>query len=311
MHTLISSVAPIFVIIAIGYVVRRLNVIKTQGVNSLISYVYYVALPALIIHSLMILELNNGSIPQILFWNIVILLLNTVLCLAVVYIFRISNKDRAVFFLASTVGNSLYLGIPLTTSALGLTAGTADYALIVMIGVLYLVGGIFIALVVNEVFFVGHKDFRSIALHLSKNPLIIAIFVGLLLSFIPLPEIASTATIKPLSMIAASASPVALFILGSYLYGHRIKQHLFMMVSAVAWKVVIVPLVALGVLFLADMNNPQYAASILYAGTPTAVTALMIAKVYGFNTRFVSTVIVFSTLLSLVTSSVIIIFLGL
>lgn len=311
MHTLISSVVPIFVIIAIGYVVRRLNIIKTQGVNALISYVYYVALPALIVHSLMILELNNSNIPNILFWNSVILLVNTMLCLAIVYIFRISNKDRAVFFLAATVGNSLYLGIPLTTSALGLKSGTTDYALIVMIGVLYLVGGIFIALVVNELFFVGHKDFGSIALRLAKNPLIIAIFAGLLLSFIPLPEIASTATIKPLSMIAASASPVALFILGSYLYGHKIKQHLFMVSSAVAWKVIVVPLIAWGVLFLADINNPAYSASILYAGTPTAVTALMIAKVYGFNTRFVSAVIVFSTVLSLVTASAAIVFLGL
>lgn len=311
MHTLISSVIPIFVIIAIGYVIRRFSIIKTQGVNALISYVYYVALPALIINSLVILELNNSTILNILFWNCVVLLVNALLCLVIVYAFGLSNKDRAVFFLAATVGNSLYLGIPLTTSALGLTAGSTNYALIVIIGVLYLVGSIFIALVVNEFLFVGHKNFGSVASQLAKNPLIIAIFVGLVLAFIPLPEIANTLTTKPLSMIAASASPVALFILGNYLYGHKIKQHLFMVSSAVAWKVIVMPLLAWGILLLAGMNNPAYSASILYAGTPTAVTALMIAKVYGFNTRFVSGVIVFSTILSLLTASVMIIFLGL
>lgn len=302
---------PIFVIIAIGYMIRRFNIIKTQGVNALISYVYYVALPALIIHSLVVLELNNSSIAHILFWNSVVLLVNAVLCLTVVYAFRLSNKDRAVFFLAATVGNSLYLGIPLTTNALGLTAGTANYALIVMIGVLYLVESIFIALVVNEFLFVGHKKFGSVASQLAKNPLIIAIFVGLLLAYIPLPEIANTITTKPLSMIAASASPVALFILGNYLYGHKIKQHLIMVSSAVAWKIIVVPLLTWGILIVSGMNNPAYSASILYAGTPTAVTALMIAKVYGFNTRFVSGVIVFSTILSLLTASIMIILLGL
>ncbi len=311
MHTLISSVIPIFVIIAIGYVIRSLNIIKARGVDALISYVYYVALPALIIHSLVTLELNNSSIPHILFWNSVVLLVNAVLCLAVVYIFRFSNKDRAVFFLAATVGNSLYLGIPLTTSALGLKAGTGDYALIVMIGVLYLVESIFIALVVNEFLFVGHKKVGGVASQLAKNPLIIAIIIGLLLAFIPLTEIANTLTTKPLSMIAASASPVALFILGNYLYGHKIKQHLVMVSSAVAWKVIVVPLLAWAILFVSGMNNPAYSASILYAGTPTAVTALMIAKVYGFDTRFVSGVIVFSTILSLLTASIIIILLGL
>ncbi len=66
-----------------------------------------------------------------------------------------------------------------------------------------------------------------------------------------------------------------------------------------------------GILIVSGMNNPAYSASILYAGTPTAVTALMIAKVYGFNTRFVSGVIVFSTILSLLTASIMIILLGL
>ncbi len=311
MHTLIVSVVPVFVIVGLGYIARRFEIVKPAWVTALIGYVYHIALPAMIISSIVTLTVKGSNVPSVLFWNVVLLVANTLLCLAFVTLLRIPKKDRAVFFLAATVGNSMYLGIPLTTSALKLTAGSQDHALIVLIGVVQLVGGIFIALLVNEFLFVGNKNMRSMCVRLAKNPLIIAIAIGLLLSALPIPSLLNDALKPTLTMLAASASPVALFVLGNYLYGHALRGKKFELVAAVAWKIAIVPLLAWGLMRAAGLQHPSYAAIILYAGMPTAVTALMIAKAYGFNTSFIAAVILISTVVSLVSESALILLLGL
>lgn len=112
-------------------------------------------------------------------------------------------------------------------------------------------------------------------------------------------------------MLAASASPVALFVLGNYLYGHSLRGKKFELTAAVAWKIVVVPILAWGLMLGSGLSNPSYSAIILYAGMPTAVTALMIAKAYGFNIGFIAAVIMISTTVSLVSESAIILLLGL
>lgn len=311
MHTLIYSVLPVFIIVALGYVARKLRVFKAQWVNALIGYVYYVALPALIVTSIINLDFKTSDVGSVFAWNVTLLLLNAVLCLAFMWLAHIKPKDRAVFFLAATVGNSIYLGIPLTANVLGAKLGTADYALLVVIGVIQLVGSIFIALVTNEFLFVGNKDARSIALRLAKNPLVIAIFVGMGLYLLQLPSGFMEVITSPLLMLAASASPVALFVLGTYLYGHALRANLYEIGAVTVWKLAVVPLLAFAIINIVDASDFVANGMVLFASMPTAVTALIIAKSYGFNTNFIAAAILVGTIMSLATVSGIIILLGL
>jgi predicted permease len=311
MHTLINSVLPVFFIVGIGYFARKTRIFKAQWINALIGYVYYIALPALIVTSIVKLDFNNSDTGQVLLLNGAILIGNALLCLLLMWVARIKAKDKAVFFLAATVGNSVYLGIPLTASALGVSVGTSDYALLVMIGALQVVGSIFIALLVNEFLFVGNKSISTIVIRLAKNPLVIAMGIGLLLRALSLPVDINDIFITPLSMLAVSASPVALFVLGTYLYGHAFKANMYEIGVVTIWKLVALPLIVFGVLSVFHVSVFSSNALILYAGMPTAVSALIIAKSYGFNTNFIAAAILVSTNVSLVTLSGIIIFLGL
>lgn len=311
MHTLIYSVLPVFIIVALGYIARKLNFFKASWIDALIGYVYYIALPALIVTSIVNLDYGSSNVGGVLVWNMVFLVASAVVCLLFMNLVQIKHKDRAVFFLAAIVGNTIYLGIPLATSVLDVDFGGGGYALLVLIGVIQLVGSIFIALVVNEFLFVGNKHIKSIVVRLAKNPLVIAICVGILFAVLPLTESVSDVAMRPLVMLAASASPVALFVLGTYLYGHAFKASFYEITMVTIWKLAVVPLFALGI--TAVMQPTDFVANgmILFASMPTAVTALIIAKSYKFNTDFIAATILVGTIISIATISMIILYLGL
>lgn len=311
MHTLIYAVLPVFIIVGLGFTARKLRFFKAQWVNALIGYVYYIALPALIITSILGLDFEKSNFGTVLLWNLVFLVANAVLCLAFMWLIRIKAKDRAVFFLAATVGNSVYMGIPLTANALGAELGTANYSLLVLIGVVQLVGSIFIALLTNEFLFVGNKNLRSIFVRLAKNPLVIAIFSGVILYILPIPNPVLDVITTPLLMLAASASPVALFVLGTYLYGHAFRANKYEIAAVTVWKLAMVPFLMFGLVSLVGATEFVANSMILFAGMPTAVTALIIAKGYGFNTDFIAAAILVGTVVSLLTVSGITILLGL
>ncbi|EFK95655.1 Auxin efflux carrier [sediment metagenome] len=311
MHTLIYSVLPVFIIVGLGYVARKLQFFKARWIDALIGYVYYVALPALIVTSIVNLNFENNNIGSVLVWNIVFLIISAILCLFFMKLVRIKKKDRAVFFLAAIVSNTIYLGIPLTTSVLDVDFGSSGYALLVLIGVIQLMGSIFIALVVNEFLFVGNKNVRSIATRLAKNPLVIAIAAGVLFAILPVPDAMSDVAMTPLVMLAASASPVALFVLGTYLYGHAFKASIYEITMVTVWKLAFAPLLAYAVVIFMQPTDFVANGMIIFASMPTAVTALIIAKSYKFNTDFIAATILVGTVISILTISGIIIALGL
>jgi len=311
MHTLIYAVVPVFIIVGLGYLARKIHIFKAQWINALIGYVYYIALPALIVTSIINLDFTANNVGKVFFWNILFLLVNAVLCLLFMKIVRIKQKDRAVFFLAATVSNTIYLGIPLTTNVLDTEFGASNYALLVLIGVIQLVGSIFIALLTNEFMFVGNKNIKSIGVRLAKNPLVIAIAVGITLYVLQPPDNILDVVVSPLAMLAASASPVALFVLGTYLYGHVFKASIYEISMVTIWKLAVVPFVAFNLVIFFNATDFVANAMVLFASMPTAVTALIIAKSYGFNTNFIAAAILVGTATSMASISVLILILGL
>ena len=112
-------------------------------------------------------------------------------------------------------------------------------------------------------------------------------------------------------MLAASASPVALFVLGTYLYGRAFKASIYEISMVTIWKLAFVPLIAFGI--TVSMQPTEFVANgmILFAGMPTAVTALIIAKSYKFNTDFIAATILVGTVISIASISATIVYLGL
>lgn len=182
-----NAVLPIYLLVVLGYILRRHNIIKAKWVTILNSFVYFVSLPALIIYSFTSYSWSESGVISLVGYNLLFLLIATTLVVLLLKTLPINKKDKAVILLAASVGNTVYLGIPLTNNVLGNQSGDLN-GLVTAIGVVQLVGAMLFALIAFEYVFLGSKNFKFITRHILKNPLIIAVIIGIALSLFTWPN---------------------------------------------------------------------------------------------------------------------------
>ncbi len=101
-------------------------------------------------------------------------------------------------------------------------------------------------------------------------------------------------------MLAATASPVALFALGSFLKGHKLKKHKTVIFAGLVVKLILLPIIAYIALRLTSLQPPYSQIFLLMAGMPTAVTAFVIAEKYSLDRTVVAGAMLATTVLSVV-----------
>jgi predicted permease len=292
-------ILPIFGIIGIGYWLRRRHLVDQTWVHILNQYIYYVALPALIVVSFWKINWFDSSIASILGFNTLALLLFAAFIAVVLKTVHIDRKTKAAIFLTALVGNTIYMGFPLVESAIG----RARFNEVVAAGTAHLALGIAFSIVVTELYVLKTKNYRVYILDFFKNPLVISMIAGFLLSRIHIPLLGQPA-LKLLEMLGATASPVALFALGGFLHGKFIKHHMWFALLPVMLKLIAFPIFIFLFAILRDQPANAATTSTLIAGMPTAVTAFVVAEKYKLNQDFVANCILLSTLASIATITV-------
>lgn len=131
---------------------------------------------------------------------------------------------------------------------------------------------------------------------IAKNPLIIASVAGILvnLSGLALPECLA----NPISQLGASASPVALLLLGAQFEFHDVRVHRRNLAICTALRLVVFPGVALPLAALAGLRGPEFAVLISMFATPAAVSSYSMAAQMGGNPELAASAVTMTTLLS-------------
>lgn len=299
----LMAILPIFIIILAGYALRALHVVKPSWVSALNGFVYYVALPALIIQSFAAIRLTDSIISSSLLANLGVVVLIAIVLAISLKLSKLSSKLQATIFLTVLVGNTVYLGIPVVTASLP----EASLTIVAAIGAVQLVTAMIISLIAIEWLFLKSRNNARLTISLVQNPLIISLAIGLILSFLKLPTLADSLLTPALKVLAATASPLALFTLGAFLHGHTKPKRIGLLLSTSAGKLIITPLIflyalpLLGVTQLVNLHT-----SIILAAMPTAVTAFVLAETYKLDQEFAAGAMVTTTILSLITLPIII-----
>ncbi|MNO94939.1 Membrane transport protein [compost metagenome] len=136
---------------------------------------------------------------------------------------------------------------------------------------------------------------------LLRNPIIIAISIGLCLSLlqIRLPAV----PLKAVEMLAQASAPVALFVIGGNLYGLKIGKLFADVVQLGIGKLLLHPLAVLLFLLAFPVADPALrSAAVLYASAPMLSIYPILGQRYGLEGRC-SAALVASTLLSFLSIS--------
>ena len=213
------------------------------------------------------------------------------------------SPPNAIEAQCAVIGNIGFLGLPMLTLILG---EAAIGPIMIMLGVDLIVFSSLIVILVT-----GSQDgqisgriFRTVGLGLVKNPMIVAMTLGLLCSgfdlYIPVP------VNEFLAILGGAATPGALFAIGASLATKSAER-----VVVAGWltfcKLVLHPaFVAFGAIFLFSVDRYSAGVLIAAASLPVAGNVYMLAQHYRVAPQRASAAILLSTAISLVTVSLVI-----
>ncbi len=302
MSAVLNTVAPVFGLIVLGYLAAWLRLLDPAAEKGLASFVFTIAIPALLFQTLASVTLPQG--PSVLLlaafmgaaavtWGLATLMTRIPLGRAF--------SDSASISMAATFGNTVMMGIPLTVGYFG------DRAIAPLAGVIAVHAPIMwtVASLQNEALSQGGTRARGTVLRelmadLARNPVLIGIVLGTLwrTTGLDIPAIPD----KIISYLAAAAIPGALFALGLSLAKHEIRGQMGTLAAITVLKLVVMPAIAW---FLAGpvLGLPPLwtGVVVILAACPTGVNAFLFATRYERAVASVSGSIVLGTMLSILT----------
>jgi predicted permease len=141
--------------------------------------------------------------------------------------------------------------------------------------------------------------FKRTILDILRNPLIIGSVLGIVFSLlnIPLPRFVRGG----INMIAATATPLSLALLGAQIDFKALAGNLGPAFGACALRLVIVPAILVPLLVLAGFRGPELGALMIVFSAPCAVNNLIMARNYNINPAFAAQTVYLSTVFSLFT----------
>lgn len=288
----LNAIVSIFVMMAVGYGAKRLLRLDKDSVRRFNSLVFHTLLPLMLFNNIYKSNIRGGVSARCLGLALAVLLALFLLTWLLVKRIEPANDQRGVMIQASFRSNFLLLGMPLIQE---LCPG-ADLATVsVMLAIVVPCFNV-LAVITLETFSRKQIDVKKILLGIAKNPLIIASALGILanLSDLPLPDCLA----NPISQLGASASPVALLLLGAQFEFHDVRLHRRNLAICTALRLVVFPGVSLPLAALAGLRGPEFAVLISMFATPTAVSSFSMAAQMGGNPELAASAVTLTTLLS-------------
>lgn len=288
----LNAIVSIFVMMGVGYGAKRLLRLDKGSVQRFNSLVFHTLLPLMLFNNICRSDIRGGVNLGCLGLALGVLAVLFMAIWALVKRVEPANDQRGVMIQASFRSNFLLLGMPLIQE---LCPG-ADLATVsVMLAVVVPCYNV-LAVITLEMFRQQQVNVGKILRGIAKNPLIIASVAGILvnLSGLALPECLA----NPISQLGASASPVALLLLGAQFEFHDVRVHRRNLAICTALRLVVFPGVALPLAALAGLRGPEFAVLISMFATPAAVSSYSMAAQMGGNPELAASAVTMTTLLS-------------
>lgn len=292
----LNVVTPVFILVVIGYFVGpRLNI----EARSLSRTAYFVFIPAFVFNIISKAKIDSELALQMLSFILVAQIAVALLGFLVGKALRQSREITAAFVLIATFGNVGNFGLPLIVFRLGESART--YATV------YFVATVFISFVIC----VGVASWArsggvTAVFSVFKTPALIALIPALVFN---ITDVEVPIFLSRLSGLLGQAMiPVMLITLGVQM-GEipKIKIN-FNVFAASTVRLIGGPVLALLIVPYFGLEGLERSTGILQAAMPAAVLASIIALEYKLLPEFVTTTVLFSTLYSILTLTVILTF---
>ncbi len=291
----LSVVLPLFVVMSIGYLSRKVKLIDDSGVGVVNRLVFWVFLPAILFVSVYETDLKEVfNIPLILFS---VLGTTVVFVVSFILVPKLEKKrDRCGVVIQGLIrGNEVYFGFPIVVSLIG-----AQYlglmSIVVAFAVIFYNGYSIFAL---EYFKGDTVDKKEIFKNLITNPFILATFFAVAMNLvgIVIPDVLMTG----IRSLASVATPLALFLLGASFNFTSTKGYLNEVIWTTIFRLIIIPGIVIALSILMGFSSAEVVILFVTFGVPTAVASYSMARQLNADYELASQIVVYTSSFAILT----------
>lgn len=291
-----SITAPIFVMLALGIVLKRRSIIHDEFNKTASELVYNIGLPVMLFGSCATAHLSEMADKRVLVAFSIMTALVFIGSLLSAHWHCKDAQDKGVFIQGAFRGNLVILGLAFCQSAYG-ERGLAIAALPVALTVLFY--NVLSVYVLNRSLLPTDSSLKPTLIGIAKNPLIIAIFLGLLVNAIalPLPKVIFDSS----QYLSQMVLPLALICIGGSLDIGHLMRFDSATIGASIWKLIVSPLIACGIAIGMGVRGEELTILFLLAASPTATISLVMVQALSGNTKLAANIIVLTTMVGMIT----------
>lgn len=289
-----DAFAPILVMLALGYALQRLCVLPENAAQTLNLVVLYVCLPAAVLRYAPRLQWEPALIGIVAVpW--LLLMATVVLVPLLARALRFRDDERAVLLLTVALGNTSFLGYPLTRALIG------DHAL--PYAVIYDQLGAFLMLSTFGLWVLARyggdapPTTRGILLRILRFPPLWALIAGF--GAMPAEPPQWIATI--LRQLSDALLPLAMLTIGLSVKFALPRDELKPLATGLALKLVAMPAFALWLVPLLGLHGDMARTVVLESAMPSMITAGALAIAHDLAPRLAAAMVGYGLLLSLLT----------
>ncbi len=293
-----NNLLPILLIAACGFALGRTTRIEPRTLGRVTFNIFS---PVLIFRLLIDSRLEVGRIAQMLGFTSAVFFLMGGLAYLVGRLLKLPRPVLVAVVLAVALSNNGNYGMPLIGFAFGEEALAYASLYYVVIAVLTNTVGVLWASL-------GRMDFKQALLGLLKVPMLYAL--GLALLFLRAGWVLPAPLDRTVTLLAGAAIPSMLILLGLELSRFAWSKHTSALLVSILLRLGVSPLVGINLAPLFGLEGAARQAGVTQTAMPTAVITTVLASEYDLEPQLVTAIVFFSTLLSPLTLTPLLFFLG-
>ncbi len=297
---LLSSVLPVFAVVAIGYGVGWAGLFAAAEAAALNRYVFFIAMPVLGFRLLGRADFGAFDWSVLAAYAGVECVIYVFAYLVARRLFRRGVRESVLIAMACMFANHVFFVLPIAVELIGEAATVPIIGVVTVDAVVFYTGTMLLLEAIGE----GGvaMAFARVARNIVRNPQILAMAGGIAVglsgyAFAPGIELFTR-------FVADTAAPVSLFALGVVLSGLKGPEGYGPAVAIAATKLVVLPALMIAAISLVhDVSADWRAPMLMVAAGPVGAMPFVLALQYDVPPAAVARALVISTLGSLLTVS--------
>ncbi|MGB1805155.1 MAG: AEC family transporter [Candidatus Pseudothioglobus sp.] len=293
-------ISPVFLLIILGNLLRRIGVpdVSFWDVNDKLCY--WVLIPALLFHFISQVSLSS---EMLYIYSVIVLTGFVVTFSSSIIIGKLLGYSPEVWtsILQGSMRQNAFIALAIAGSFFG--AEGLKIASLFMFIYVPTINVIVITTMVMSLKNTNQKDSKkalsNVFIEISKNPFILAMIAGLIVSLFPKEKI--SVLIDTTELLGSAALPIMLLTIGAKIKVRDLTLKVLPIIISNTLKLIILPVVAYFVASYFNLSQTEVIVAVIFASVPTAAMSYSLALQFNADHQLMRAILTTQVALSFIT----------